>query len=123
MAGIAVVGSSVKSFGLSHLNDVTVFQLTVKEPGFYVVFARAVIGNDDGDPQAATVQVSESGGGIVDQADIRIGGNTSLTASLQGTLRVDPGTPKVMNLHCRTFRGSATQFSLFAVHVDALSFD
>ena len=122
--GIAVVGSGVDTLQLHNFDDVTVFKLTVKEVGVYAVFARVVIGNNDGDFQNATVRVTHGNGfDVIDQTDIRIPNNGSYSVSLQGTLRVVPNAPTVMELRCQTFNGFARQFSLFAVQVDALSFD
>ena len=124
MAGIAVVGSSVGTLGLHNFDDVTVFKLTVKEAGVYVVFARVVIGNNDGSFQNASVRVTHSNGNdLIDRTDFRIPNDGSYSVSLQGTLRVVPGTPTVMELRCQTFNGVARQFSLFAVQVDSLNFD
>ena len=122
--GNAVVGSSFGMFQLHGFDDVTVFQLTVKEPGFYTVFARAVIANDDGDAQNATVRLTHDNGAfLIDQADFRLPGGASYPVAIQGTLRVDPHVPKALQLRCTTFRGSATHFSVFAIQVDQLLFD
>ncbi len=122
--GIAVVGSSFDTFELHGFDDVTVFQLTVKEAGSYVVFARVLMGNNDGDAQNATVRVTHDNGAfLIDQVDFRMPGGGSYPVAIQGTLRVDPGVPKVMQLRCNTFNGTATHFSLFAVQVDRFLFD
>jgi hypothetical protein len=124
MSGIAVVGSSQGSFELHNFDDVTIFKLTVKEEGFYVVLARVVLHNRDSDAQAATVRLTHNDGAfIIDKTDFRMPNDSSYTVYLQGTLRVDQGTPRVVDFRCQTFKGLASQFSLFAVQVDALRFD
>jgi hypothetical protein len=124
MTGIAVVASNESGPGLSHFNDVTVLRLGVKEEGFYVVYARVGISNDDDSPQNATVRITHDDGAfIVDRVDVRIPGKTRYAVSLQGTLRVDRGVPKIMDVRCSTFQGSASQSSLFAVQVTELTFD
>jgi hypothetical protein len=122
---VAVVNSSIERSGLDNFDDVTVRQLTVKELGSYVVFARVVIGNFDSDAQNATVRVTHSDGDVIDRVDIRIPGSPDLdffncAVSLQGTLAVDTDSPEVMELRCQTFRGFAQQCSLFAVEVGVL---
>jgi hypothetical protein len=122
--GIAVVGSGQGNFNLHNFDDVTIFKLIVKERGSYVVFARVVLSNDDSDPQNATVRLTHNDGAfIIDRTDFRMPNGSSYTVHLQGTLNVDPGTPKVVDFRCQTFKGFAKQFSLFAVQVDELRFD
>src|SRR6476469_2247351 len=104
------------------INDVTVFRLNVKEHESYTVFGRLSIQHDDGDAQNATVKLTHDDGALlVDRVDVRIPGNSRHSMSLQGTLRVD--TPKILDIRCSTFRGSANQSSLFAVQVTDLKFD
>ena len=99
-------------------------RLNVKEPGAYTVFGRVSIQNDDGDAQLRmpTVKLTHDDGAfLVDRVDVRIPGNSRHSMPLQGTLRVD--TPKIVDIRCSTFRGSANQSSLFAVQVTDLKFD
>ncbi|MGV7241502.1 hypothetical protein [Caballeronia sp. M23-90] len=60
----------------------------------------------------------------MDRADAWLaGGGGMSTVYLQGTLHVSANTPKVLQMHCRTYSGLCQQFSLFAVQVDAFRTD
>ena len=125
MAGIAFVGSDANGQGLQNFNEVVLLRLGLAEPGEYVIFGRVVIRNDDGDGQNASARITTiDGTNLVDRADVRItGGGFSQTIHLQGTARVAQGQPVIADIRCSTFRGFASQSSLFALLVDQLRFD
>ncbi len=122
MAGIAVVGANDNAFNLNNFDDVAVLSLTVQEPGAYVVFGRVVVTNSDGSNQNARAVISHSNRtSNMDWVDVRVSNDSSFALSLEGTLFVSPGAPKVLELRCFTFRGVATRPWLIAVQVDRLS--
>jgi hypothetical protein len=113
--GIAVVHFSQNAdFILSKNIGVTTGRLTVSERGRYVVFVRAVLRNNDGDPQSASAVISD-GKGEMDRVDVEIPGRSRIAISLQGVLEV--GNINTVNLTCATFAGDALGFSIFAVQV------
>ena len=121
MAGIAFVNSDTNGQGLGHFNDVVLIRLGLNAPGLYIIIGRVVIRNDDGDGQAASARSSVRDGSVtVDRADIRLPGSSSQTIHLQGTARVEAGTTELVDIRCSTFRGFASQSSLFAIQVDQL---
>jgi hypothetical protein len=97
----------------------------VTEVGFYVVFARVVIYNADGDEQNASVRLTHDRPSEVniDALGVRIGSSESQSLALQGTLRVDPGASKLIDLRCSSFGGIARERSIIALQVTALKFD
>ncbi|GEM_PF-2274086 len=124
MTGFAYVNSTQAGMGLEHFNDVVVLRLGIREAGAYVVFARVGIQNDDGDPQNASVRITvRDGADLSDRVDVRIPGASRYSVYLQGTLRVDPGKTEILDIRCSTFRGAASQSSLFALPVSELRFD
>lgn len=123
MAGSAFVSSDANGSGLQNNNDVVLIRLGLAELGEYVIFGRVVIRNDDGDPQGVSARsTTRDGANLVDSVNVRMPGESSQTIHLQGTARVDAG-PEIVDIRCSTFRGFASQSSLFAIHVDRLRFD
>ena len=123
MTGIAFVNSNPAGSPLNNFNDEAVLRLAVKE-GTYVVFARAGIQNDDGSPQNASARITvRDGADLSDRVDVRLPGITRYSLYLQGTLRVDPGKTEIVDIRCSTFRGVASQSSLFTVQVSELRSD
>ena len=116
MAGIAAVNSSGGGMDFGGPADFSPLQLTVSDPGVYLVFARVTMSNYDGDSQNASARISHDEEYVIDRVDVRMLGKTRTSISLQGTLRVD-AQPKKVNLRCSTFRGGAHQSSMFAVPV------
>jgi hypothetical protein len=116
--GIAVVNASQGDFPLSSFHDVTALRLLFRENGRYVVFARVVIRNNDGDPQEASAKISDGNGFVMDRVDLRIPGSSSMAISLQGT--VDISGTNTVGLSCATFAGDAFSSSIFAVQVSNL---
>jgi hypothetical protein len=124
MAGSAFVNSDPSEHYLQNNNDVVLIRLGLAEPGVYVVFGRVVILNMDGDAQNASARITaQDGADQVDRADVRLPGGSSQTIYLQGTARVDAGSPQIVDIRCSTFKGTASQSSLFAIHVDQLRYD
>ena len=120
---VTVVGNrNTGSTTLNNWDDVIGIQLTIKDPGNYVVFGRVVIRNYDGGSQPGTVWLTDASGAKVDVADLRLGPDSSDAVYLQGSLIVGGNSrlPNVLDLHCTTYKGAAGQFSLFAVNVDKL---
>jgi hypothetical protein len=122
VAGIAVVGAADVDVPVTNFADVIVFELTVSEPGSYVVFARVVLSNENlTSDQNATVRFRNSSSDI-DWVDVRIPMNTSYAISLQGTLVVSSGRPDVIGIHCSTSHGFASRPWTIAIQVDSLKY-
>jgi hypothetical protein len=116
--GIAVVNASQADFPLSGFHEVTAGRLLLSEKGRYVVFARVVIRNNDGDSQSASARISDGNGFVMDRVDLNIPGSSSMAISLQG--RLDVSGTNVVDLRCATFAGDAFSSSIFAVQVSDL---
>ncbi len=119
MPDIAVVNSSAGSKNVSGFIDSSPLQLTVSKPGLYVVFARVVLSNDDGDAQNASARISHDEEFVMDRVDLRLPSGMRTSISLQGTLRVQGGQKQV-NLLCQTWKGTAHQSSICAMEVSEL---
>jgi hypothetical protein len=133
MSGIAVINSSADSIHIVGNADFSPLDLTVSEPGLYLVFARVVLQNDEGDSQNAGARVVHTAGDqthfkefVIDRVNVIIPGHARTSISLQGTLQVVPAAPTVpttvVNLVCATFSGTASQSSIFAVQVSDFKF-
>src|SRR6516164_4027808 len=110
MAGIAVVGATDPPPLPVHGADTVIFELEVQEAGNYVVFARVVLQNNDGDAQNATVRISHSNrSNLMDWVNIRVPSGAAYAVSLQGTLVVTAGNTDFVVLSCETFNGAATR--------------
>lgn len=120
---VAFVNSSAESMHIGGPADFSPLTLSVSQPGLYVVFARVAMQNDDGDAQNASARISYDVESVIDRVDVRIPGRTRTSISLQGTLQVDQGRPKRVNLLCVTYNGTVSQSSIFALQVSEYRFN
>jgi hypothetical protein len=113
---------------LNHFNDTPVIHLQVdQKQSLYLVFGRVVVSNDDDSAQNASARLTtHTGDTQLDRVDLRLDAGSEGKAnsiSLQGIL--DLRDPKqfsdVVEMHCATFKGVATEASLFAFSVDGLT--
>jgi hypothetical protein len=114
---VAYVNSDTKEFPLNG-GEQTIIRLGVG-PGTYLVFGRVVVANNDGDRQDVQARMtSKDGSALIDSVRVRLPpGLASQTLALQGTLVVQPNDKDVIDIRCSTFRGFASQSSLFTIEV------
>jgi hypothetical protein len=123
MDGLAFVNSSQDGLHLQHFSDTPVLRLSFNAPGTYILIARVVIRNDDGDPQDASARIGlKDGADVADTVQARIPGGGSYPFYLQGTMRLPPGESVLIDVRCSTYSGFAYQSSLFALQVSDLRF-
>jgi hypothetical protein len=124
-AGIAVFSKPPDQgpVNLSGFTDTIVVTILLPS-GSWAIFGKVVIVNEDGDAQNANAKLVEQlGNATLDNSDIRIDGSSgsgtsSLSVSLQGTLRV-AATNRV-HISCATWRGHTKDAQLVALSVDKL---
>jgi hypothetical protein len=110
--------------GLEHFNDTVIVRLPISA-GAYVIIAKTVLRNFDGDSQNAAAYMMMNDGEIeLDRADIRLSGNggaqySAQEVSLQAALLLEE--PTVVDLRAQTWNGAAFQSSIIAIQVDILN--
>lgn len=89
-----------------------------KQP--WIIIAKAVIGNGDGDPQNAGAELLLDDK-VIDADNIRIYGGESQTVTLQAAVQPQVGAQApLVEVKCQTFQGSVTMTKLIAFTVNTL---
>jgi hypothetical protein len=111
--------------GLNHFSDMAIIRLELPD-GPFIIFAKTVIRNFDGDGQNAAARLVNNEADL-DRVDIRISGNgnaqwAAQEVSLQATLVIGPESPdRIVDLRAQTWNGAAFQSSIYAIQVDVVN--
>ena len=111
--------------GLENFSDMAIIRLELPD-GAYVIIAKTVLRNFDGDGQNAAARLTNNEADL-DRADIRLSGNgnaqwAAQEVSLQATLIIDEESPdSIVDLRAQTWNGAAVQSSIIAIQVDVLN--
>jgi hypothetical protein len=112
---------------LRNFDDTVTVTVDIRDTdmGKFVVLARVSLENLDGDQQSASARLTTfDGKKELDRVDLWMPGAANNQAvSLQGVLDLGQrGTEPIIELRCATYRGRASQASLFVIAVDDLKF-
>jgi hypothetical protein len=114
-AKFAVSASNNASFNLNNFNDVLIVKLKLN-PGSWVVMARVVLYNYDGDLQTLGAKLVHDANVVIDRVDIWANARSEGCVYLQGTLTTK--RDETIELICSTYKGMAQSGSLIAFDVD-----
>lgn len=103
-------------------SDTALIRLELPD-GYYLIIAKTVLRNYDGDSQNAAARLTNNEADL-DRADIRISGSgnaqwAAQEVSLQGMLVLTEESPdRIVDLRAQTYAGGAIQSSIYAIQVD-----
>jgi hypothetical protein len=114
-AKVAVSASNNASISLNNFNDMLIVKMKLN-PGNWVINARVVLYNHDGDLQTVGARIVHDASVVIDRVDIWASAFWEGCVYLQGTLATK--RDETIELICSTYKGSAESGSLIAFDVE-----